>query len=263
MYFDNHDIELQDTEPFALDNLARYKLTDGALEAMVQGDDLLAWRNAVLASGQVMSGVLGEEQVDRDVQRAENIYLATRDYLNSPVSPLSASLTIQDTKLYLNLPNVYDDRIIEYRAGRLQDRHLLSAWLKHLAANALGAPLQTVCIHRGTGDEATGLILDPVDQETCMLHLEVLLDLYRKGVTQPLFLPPETSRAYAENYSGPDTAAAAIIKAKDKFSREQPGAEGLDRYWTRLFTVPGDLEGDFQHDVLLIWRPLLEHVNAA
>ena len=100
-----------------------------------------------------------------------------------------------------------------------------------------------------------------MDPETCRHHLEVLLDLYRKGVTQPLFLPPETSRAYAENYNGPDTEDAAIARAKDKFTREQPGAEGLDRYWTRLFTVQSDLGANFQNDALLIWRPLLELVN--
>lgn len=252
VYFPGDDIELQDTEPFTLDGLDRYQLADGALNALASGNDLKDWRDQTLASGAVMTGIVGDRQLNTEIRKAEDIYTTVRPYLDGDSRTLTGNVTVNGQSLPLHLTDIYDNRIVNYRAGTLRARHLLSAWISHLFANLHEQGLTTVCIAGGRKG-ASETILKPVSAERCEALISDLLTIYNRGVNQPLLLPCEAARAYVENLES--TPAEARSKALARYESEY---ENRDPYWERLFNMHQDLDATFQANATTTWQPLLE-----
>ena len=80
-YLNTQSTELVDAEPVALDNLESFWLEDQALTTLVRMGNLDAFRQATLSSGQVLSGTTGREQLERVINRADQVYQAITTHL--------------------------------------------------------------------------------------------------------------------------------------------------------------------------------------
>ncbi|MBT4162116.1 MAG: exodeoxyribonuclease V subunit gamma, partial [Gammaproteobacteria bacterium] len=135
VYLDRDEVDLRDVESFELDNLERFHLADQALTILVSGDDLDEFRQQQLNSGRVMTGAIGNRQLEQEIDRAESIFKAAVPYLNGEPQRLITDVTVGDQRLALRLTNIFDDQLVSQRAGRLGARHYLTTWVEHLAAN--------------------------------------------------------------------------------------------------------------------------------
>ena len=258
VYLDVDEAELKDIESFELDPLERFHLADTALGILMSGQDLEQFKRQVSLSGTILPGNIGQQHLERELIRAQTIQARAADYLDVPKSFIKTNIEIAGSSLQVELDNLYGDSLVSYRAGKLRAGQLLDTWVQHLAANIAKPNTSTVFIFRGDKDDAKVSRLGPVDPATAEAILCNLLDLYDEGIASPLLLPPEACKAFTESQLKGLSADSSILKARQGWERDQPGSEGKDRYWARLFQLPEAFHERFITDAPSIWQPILE-----
>ena len=257
VYFDEEDFDLDESESFELDNLERYQVADAALESLVRGDDMALWRQEMLASGFVMDSPIGLGYLEVEQARAEAIYLPLESHLARASDTYTGKLELAGHLVQGQLKNLSDSGALYYRCGKLKKSHLLEIWINHLFANASGLSIQSISISRGK-DEALVGHMRPVNQAEAIDHLNELADLFTANLKQPLCFPPETAFRYVESMQ----EATSIEDAK-RFAEKQWSADGFsestDPYWSRLFSMPQDMNNKFVNNAHMILDPLLFH----
>ena len=258
VYLDVGETELKDIESFELDPLERFHLADAALGILMSGQNLEQFKQQVSLSGAILPGSIGQQHLERELIRAETIQARAADYLDVPKSFIKTSIEIAGSPLRFEIDNLYGDSVVNYRAGKLRSGQLLDSWVQHLATNLAKPNTSTVFIFRGDKDDAKVSRLRPVDSATAEAILSNLLDLYDEGIASPLLLPPEASKAFTESQLKGLSVNSSILKARQGWERDQPGSEGKDRYWARLFQLPEAFHERFITDAPSIWEPILE-----
>lgn len=267
VYLDDTSVDLKDTEAFELDQLESYQLADGALSHLVAGRALADYRDWVLATGQVLAGPVGQQHLDRELQRGQGIYAEVAPRISGTPVMLDTTLHIDEICLDVRASNLFDNgqneyEAIRYRAGQLNSRHLLEDWIHHLAINSAGQSCYTISIARGPKDDAKVTTLRPVSAQQASEQLTVFIRLFQAGMLAPLFLPPRASHKYSEARFKGDGHELAILRTRQDWETDKAGNEGSDRYWPRLFDISAAFESDFPTQAMNIWTPLLEHVES-
>ena len=224
----------------------------------MNGQDLEQFKRQVSLSGIILPGNIGQQHLERELTRAQTIQARAADYLDVPRSFIKTNIEISGRSLQVELDNLYGDSLVSYRAGKLRAGQLLDTWVQHLAANMAKPNTSTVFIYQRDKDDAKVSRLGPVDSKTAGAILCNLLDLYDEGTASPLLLPPEACTAFTESQRKGLSVYRSILKARQDWERDQPGSEGKDRYWARLFQVPEAFYDRFITDAPSIWQPILE-----
>lgn len=254
VYFDEEAVELEDTETFDLDNLARYDLAQSALGVMLAGESIDAWQERMLASGRLMTGEPGTVQLRRELDKARLIFDALAPHVAAGPAQLQDTLTLPGVghPLAGSLDNLYGDALVDYRTGQLRQRQLLDMWIRQLFVNASGRPLHTIGIAaRSNGRSVVKSVIHPVPPQDATDMLARLIALYNDGMKAPLPFLPETSFAYVEALTARDEAHAreAGVAAWARESR--------DKDYLRLYQFPRDFSPEFEALGLEIYTPLL------
>ncbi|MCZ6503542.1 MAG: exodeoxyribonuclease V subunit gamma, partial [Gammaproteobacteria bacterium] len=262
IYFDYDEIDLQDTESFTLDNLERYELSDSALKALVKGEDIMDWRDKMVASGFVMDGSNGKVYLDRELQHAQNIYDSLGAYLEQAGKRFQGSVILCDSAVQGHLDHVGESFALNYQSGVLRKRHLLEIWINHLFANAAGLNIETISVSRGKGsrgkDRAETNRMHPVARDEAIAYLEQLASIYRQGLSSPFCFPPETTFSFVETLQKSEDVAAAREVATRKWN-DGDYSEGKDIYWSRLFDIPQDLDNNFVKHAQQVYGTLFSY----
>lgn len=261
IYLESHEVELQDTESFELDSLERYQLADDALQFLLGGGDVDRFKDRIARSGQVLPGEVGTRHLEREIQRASNIRAAVEPLIDEPAARLREQFYIGAEELLLAPPNLHGDKLVSYRAGRLAKRHLIDAWIQHLAMNVVRPGTETWFVFRNKQDDGAATAkIAALDSNIAESLLQPLVLGYKSFMRSPIFLPPETMFSYVDafNKKGGDTEQA-MLSARQTWDSDQPGAEGADRYWLRVSQVPEDFDRRFEENALAIWQPILAH----
>lgn len=247
--------DLATSEPFELDDLEKHALADQALQAMARSADMAQFEQNIRCSGAVLPGAPGALQLQQQISRAERIYSTASEYIQPGATSLQGELVIGDHTLYMRADNLYDNQLVSIRAGQLNARQLLTIWVQHLGACALGKSVTSQSIHRQK-DDAAVLTLVPIEVETATGHLAQLLDLFDLNLVQPVFLPATASRTLASNLE--KGVEAALEHVRREWQRDTPTSEGRDREWQRLFSLPEAFDDEFIRHARQVWQPLLE-----
>ncbi len=256
VYLEDDRLALKETESFNLNPLERYQLVDEALSVLIKAGDIDRYRHDVLQSGGVMSGSLGEQQLNREIDRAKEISDAVLPYLNTQRSSINGQIRLNDITLNVDIDH-YDKVLVNFRAGKLRARQLIEAWLAHLAASTQIPGVESRLFFRGKDDAAACSILRPVSSEVAEAQLHLLLDGYITGMETPRFQPPEASLNFAENIFSGEPEAVAYRKARQSWTSDMPGSEGQDRYWLRLFEEADRFDETFSSLATSVWLPVL------
>jgi exodeoxyribonuclease V gamma subunit len=91
--------------------------------------------------------------------------------------------------------------------------------------------------------------------------LEALLDIYRRGLLEPLPFFPESSRAFFEklaNRDGDEPHALAAARSHWRGSDYAPG-ESENPYYRLCFGDREPLQDDFKRLAVAVFKPLFEH----
>lgn len=222
-YFD----EVQDSMPVELDGLAEWGVGQRLLEGILAGADLQACRQAELARGTLPPGELAPPVLDKIATVVEQLAdVAQALGAAGEAESLDVNLALPDGRtLAGTVTGVCGETIRAISYSRVRPRDRLRAWVRLLALSAARSErsFQSVVLGRvragvDVGDVTVARIPplgdDPATRRASALtHLALLIDLYERGMREPLPLSCDASAAYAHAVAAGGNGEAAARSA--------------------------------------------------
>ncbi len=235
--------EIEDELSVELDGLQRWGVGQRLLEARLRGIDQRTAILAEIARGTLPPGVLGKPVIDDlspivngIVDRARTVAPGVGAVAGAGGDPIDVRVALDDGRL-LNgtVTGVSGDLLLTTTFSRVSAKHRIAAWVRLLAltASAPERPFAAATVGRGQGrgDVRTARI-EPLGGgaeerlAVARAELAVLMDLYDRGMREPLPMFCLTSAAYAEAARhGQDGYAAAVKEWETEWNFEKEDRE--------------------------------------
>ncbi len=151
--------------------------------------------------------------------------------------------------------------LVDIGYARKSIKNILTSWIYHLVICHAAPPDYPRTSYLLCKDAA--FRFEPVAQSKSLLV--DLLNLFQRGLEEPIHFFPETSYEYAvQKLNKSLSDHAALAKASQKWSGgDPPGkyarAEYDDRYYDLCFRRKDPLDDEFKETALTVFKPLLEH----
>ncbi len=167
-------------------------------------------------------------------------------------SPCEVDLKIGEFNVEGRITDIYAGELLHFRYATLKNRDRLRLWIYHVVLQAKGYGCQSTLICKDKECRYTPI-------EECEKALQVLLDLYWRGLSKPLHFYPESSWAYARSVEGGETPEKALERARKIWvgSRSYRG-ECEDLYYRLCFGKTEPLDEEFEKVARDVFKPLLE-----
>ena len=215
-----YDDEVEDALPVELDPLEEWGIGQRLLEARLAGTGARTAALAEIARGSLPPGVLGKPVVDRVMPVVEAVVAVagTGDRTSLDVKiALPGGRALSGT-----VPGIDGTTLRTATYARVNARQRMAAWVRLLALTVAhpGRGFDAVTVGRGRGDRVAVARIPPVDPAAARAHLATLLDLYDRGMREPLPLYCRTSAAVAAAGSGGLAAGREAWESTFNFDRE-------------------------------------------
>jgi exodeoxyribonuclease V gamma subunit len=187
---------VEDREPFAANGLDSYKLSAELVADYLAGRDPACKADSFMARGVLPPAGPGRAAFAAIRERSGHFAAAVAPFAALPsLEPIDIEWTISGVRLTGRITGINRDGLLRYRCARLKAKDLLNCWVHHLFLNLCapeGYPRRSLFIasdgHREFAPCANA-----------GKHLATLVDLYQKGLCEPLPFFPETSCEFAAN----------------------------------------------------------------
>ncbi|MGI8432729.1 MAG: exodeoxyribonuclease V subunit gamma, partial [Chthoniobacterales bacterium] len=261
---------LEDAEPIEIDSLAKYKLQQDLLTRALRGEALAPLLPVLRASGELPPGHAGDARLRQMVESAEAFSALVRQHLGAgPAEPREVCLEVDDFHLTALLDKLYGGRLVHYRLTTRKPKDLLTAWIYHLIANSEQETASVLITEEKEGGSVVNSFA-AVAPEKAEGHLRTFLQLYARGLREPLSFFPRSALAYVEQTLHPKGGQSALQKARAKWRRsperwepdrgEKPEAD--DPHLRLVFrNVDDPLTPEFEELALAIFVPILKGMS--
>ncbi|MGV3345987.1 exodeoxyribonuclease V subunit gamma [Enterobacteriaceae bacterium LUAb1] len=245
VHFYTEEDELPNAEPFSLQGLERYQLSQHLLNALINNQPPAELFTRYRAAGTLPYGAWGElfwqTQLQEMTELAERVVREKKTSKSDEIN-----LDIAGLKLSGWLPQVQDDGLLRWRSGEMNIKDGLVLWLEHLAYCASGG---RGC-SRIFGRQASHWTFAPLPPDEAHTRLQQYVAGLCRGMEEPLLLLPECGAAWLsvcyETRSGSLREDELTLKmALQKLQQAWQGdyilaGEGADAYLQRLFRQPNE-----------------------
>jgi len=224
--------DVADALPIDLNHLEQWGVGQRLLEALLAGADRQACVDAEIARGILPSGALADPVLNR-VGPTVNAVAAEAQRLGDPsnggheLGSVEVNLMLADGRhLIGTVAGVSGHLLRSVNYSRVGPKHRLAAWVRFLALTAAHpeTPFEATTIgRRRAGVTRPGSVtvarLAPLAgdaaerRRVAISHLETLVDLYDRGMREPLPLYCDTSAAYVEAAGSRRVPQSAANKA--------------------------------------------------
>jgi len=203
------DDEVGDALTVELDHLEQWGVGTRLLEGRLAGADMDACVAAEVARGLLPPGRLGTPVIERLRPTVEELAGYALRLGEGTSRSADVKLALADGRILSGtVPGVHGDllRVVQY--SRVAPKHRIALWVRWLALSAAhpGRPIQAVLMGRarpGAHGPVTICRLPAIGAEAALAQLDVLLDLHRRGLREPLPLACAASAAYARGGEDP------------------------------------------------------------
>jgi exodeoxyribonuclease V gamma subunit len=245
--------EVEDGLPVELDGLGEWGVGQRLLDGVMAGAELTACMKAEIARGALPPGELGKPPLARIAGAVGQLAAEARALAGGETAAgsLDVNVALPDGRtLAGTVTGVCGDLIRASSYSRVRPRDRLRAWVKLLALTAARPerPFESVVIGRArAGAEVADVTVaripplggDPAERrDAALADLQVILDLYDRGMREPLPLSSDASAAYAQ----------AVAAGRD-------GAAAAQQAWASAYDRPKE---DRQPEHLLVYGKQLE-----
>ncbi len=218
--------EIQDAMPVELDRLDEWEVGQRLLDGVLAGASLDACMRAEIARGSLPPGELARRPLARIATTVQRLVDAAKALGDGSAGSLDVNLELPDgRRLAGTVSGVCGDTIRAISYSRVRPRERLRAWVRLLALSAARPEgrFESVVIGRAQAGaysaEVTLARIPPLAEDpaarsrTALHHLAILLDLYDRGMREPLPIACDASAAYAQAQAAGEDARAAARKA--------------------------------------------------
>ncbi len=220
------DDEVDDALPVALDALQEWALGERMLRDRLRGLDPAEGQRVEWLRGTLPPGPLGGRVLDKVQERVEPVVAASAALLTTRPEAVDVSLTVAGRALAGTIGGVRDGAVVAVHYATLSPRHRVRAWVLALALAAHGGGDRAVTVGRYGRRARTSTLTAPADPTAV---LGALLELYDRGLSEPLPMAVRTSAAYAASRHAGDTVEQALESAGREW-RSDFGGEREDRH---------------------------------
>jgi exodeoxyribonuclease V gamma subunit len=253
--FELPDVASEALEPFALDGLDRYTMTDAVLRAALRetqssGTAIAAATARLQRSGMLpMGGFAGpvRRELEEGAAAVYGRYVAERRRWPVEAEKYEVRLSIEGIRiedwlagLRANAEGALAALLVSPSGvldteGRPLAHRVVMPWVDHLVAQAAGFAVET----RYIGPDGT-IVMEPMERHAAIEALGTLLRAWRAGMSRPLPVAMKTALAWIA--AGDDEAAEAAARRTyapaDEFARgEVDGDPYLARAWPDFDTL--------------------------
>jgi exodeoxyribonuclease V gamma subunit len=217
--------ETEDGLRIELDGLQRWQVGERLLQARLAGVDGRIAALAEIARGTLPPGLLGEP-VLRDVYAIVDEIVAEVESLvaaEASASPVDVRVALRDGRVLSGTVSaVRGDTLLTTTYSKVSARHRLASWIRLLAVTAAcpDREFSALTVGRCDGNGTVTVALIPalgtdadIRRRAALRHLADLVDLYGRGMREPLPLYCLSSAAYAQAAASGDDPIAAASRA--------------------------------------------------
>jgi exodeoxyribonuclease V gamma subunit len=251
---------LEEREPFHLDAREGYFLKQQLLEARLAGIEPARALEVIAATGALPLGQVGRVQSRSIAAAVDSVWQRLERFgPPRPGTVLDVDLSLGSFHLTGRVTPREAGGMVHARVAVIKARDILGLWIQHLAAGAAGRHGESILI----GSNATHAYR-PCDDAAGTL--ERLLELYWRGLRQPLKFFPRSSRAFAEAErtlaaslgSGANPFAPALKEWEGGKFNDMPG-EREDLSFQLCFGDATPLDDEFATLARQVFGPVLGH----
>ncbi len=248
----------EEREPFRLEGLEKYDLTQSMVAQGLAGRDRDGYLEVVRAAGRLPHGAMGVCSYGSLQGEVQGFVEKVRPFLaGQEAVPLTVDLTVAGFRLGGEIP-LYGGRIVHFRPATLKIKDHLRLWISHLVllSMTLGRAASTPAVLLGKG-EAWRYTVPPDPQEL----LAALLARYWEGLTRPLKLFPRSSWEYGKAVfqSGKPWEEGMKAAARTWRGNDFEEGEGADPVYRHCFGDRSPLDEEFQETASQVLGPLFHY----
>jgi len=262
VYLDESTDLIDEKENFSLNGLEKYKIGQDLFKNRLSGlklDDMLSVQRATgtLPHGNIGKVSYSEMSNDAEIfaNKLENITEGKK------LNDLDIDYEIAGFKITGKITDIYEQGLIIFRYATVKPKDYLRAWIYHLLLCTIGDSR-----HKNRCAQKTTLIgsnlvyeFDPVQNPE--EFLEHLLQVYWKGLSEPVRFFPATSYKYAHLLLLKEkTEYDALGNARKTWEGNDfnPG-ESNDLYFDLFFRETDPMDEEFEKVSIEIFGPIFKH----
>ena len=264
------DDQVDDALSATLDGLQEWAVGERMLSAALNGSAPADTRRLEWLRGTLPPGPLGGRVLDKVDARVGPLLAASTAPLAVPPRTVDVRLDVAGRILSGTINDVRADAVVTVGYSSLSAKHRARAWVLALALAAAGEGARAITIGRRGNRAATSTIHAPTDPHAALADL---LDLYDRGMREPLPMPAKTSAAYAASRLSGVSVDQALERAMREW-RNNFGGDQDDKHhrfaWgealplTELLTAPPLADEKWRGEpsrfgelACRLWAPLL------
>ena len=228
---------IEDLEPFTLDPLTRFQITDQAIQALALGTPKTQWIADILKQGLVPNFSLGKQALNDIAVTAELLFNEIQGAYQLGRSSVTLTHDVHGFTLQGRFDQLSSQHYLTYRAGDLTARHLMQPWLAHLLLASSGNTTKTLTYGVRKGQLVSGHF-EPMDQGQAQDLLGTYLKAFSQGNSSLLVFPFETCRALLAHLDKGLPLPDALDRVDQTWRDPNTLSDAHDPYWSRLIGSP-------------------------
>ncbi|PKF63585.1 exodeoxyribonuclease V subunit gamma [Psychromonas sp. psych-6C06] len=270
IFFELDNNELDNDEPFALDNLQQYHLKGQQFEVALEGRSLVDLFKEIKATGELPLSEFAPLAFNRDLQAMVDLADITIGYFVGEIETVNVDLQFGEKRLLGELTDHCENGLVRIKTGGIRGKEILSLWLEHLCyCITHGENLNSTLLGQGSG-----VFFEEVPADYAYLRLTELIELYELGLQQPLpffiqsafawctFVNLQQPNCYVLEDIDFETRAEAQQAALDIFANTRGFSEGSDPYISRVYDNLEDHWLEFEKIAFKVFKPILSNISA-
>jgi len=258
IYLDESSDSVDEKENFSINGLEKYKIEQDLLKNRLSGlnlDDMLPVQRATgtLPHGNIGKVSYREMSVDAEIfaNKLENITKGKK--LNS----LDIDCEIAGFKIAGKISDIHEQSLVIIRYTTVKPKDYLRAWIYHLLLCTIGDsryPLKTTLL-------GSNLVYEFDSVQNPEEILGYLLQVYWKGLSEPVHFFPATSYEYARQILKYGKSKLYALNSADKkwnSGYNFPG-ESNDLYFDLCFREINPMDEEFERISTEVFGPIFKH----
>lgn len=271
VYLDEEGELAKENEPFSLNNLEKYIVQDEILKTLINKEDAAHTARLIKSKGVLPHALPGEICYENTAEQMHIFFNQIQDQISEEqLDPYFYDIQIGDFRLTGEIRSARQNGLFNMRPSGVKPKDRLRSWLEHLVINYQKPdhyPLNSILIGFNTKQSSCEIYqTEPIEEPRP--YLESLMEIYKRGLCEPLPFFPSAADAYIKGCLKSKSSDETEIQEKG-LSEARIKLDGNKKCYSEFKSNPYAvhyfkssstvLEMDFIDLTTAILQPAVEH----